>query len=330
MGPPLYSLRTTDLSPSLTLVDNTLQERSTSPPMRFDEIRAVLDDRNKDTSLWRALAHFYDNYHLDSFEELLFPHETVNSLLSVHLSLVKSRIQHDRLIPLVETFREVLESPDGQLESLVSEILADLQQSRSKLDDSLEIVEYALDDVGLVPVFQGLFPWIFHDHPATASQLPVPSSPLIQQARLGQPRLLAGTTHPCSPTPFERRLCPQCNSNLENISPTPAMAGSPTGQDPMLAALSHHFPLLVMPAKKRLTWVTPHRHYQFRRQARIQVPIAPHSQIEPIFQYLLRCQMSPRRPRPYNAGFAWAMDMTTSHALTGSVQAVVSAPRSHS
>ena len=95
---------------------------------------------------------------------------------------------------------------------------------------------------------------------------------------------------------------------------------------PMLAALRHHFPLLTTPARKRLTWVTPHRHYQFHRQARIRVPIAPHSQVESMFRYLQRSRTALRPLRPYNAGSAWAMDTITSHAPTGSVQVVVSTP----
>ena len=83
---------------------------------------------------------------------------------------------------------------------------------------------------------------------------------------------------------------------------------------------------MTTPARKRLTWVTPHRHYQFCRQARIRVPIAPHSQVESMFQYLQRSRTALRPLRPYNVGSAWAMDTITSHAPTGSVQVVVSTP----
>ncbi|KAI0745582.1 hypothetical protein C8Q76DRAFT_688628 [Earliella scabrosa] len=278
--------RPSDPDPSKSKPIGIFTERSTSPPMRFDEICAVLDSRDEDTPLWHALAHFYDNYHLDSFEELLFPHETVNGLLSVHLSLYSN--------PPMDNWSR---SPARSLQTFSE-------------------VEYSGDS-----------------SPGSSATIPRRSrNPLRQAPLLSSDHVRVNHARLQGPHALVPRLRLNDDSVLGAIQTwrtyrqLPQWLVARSDKTPMLAALRHHFPLLAMPAKKKLTWVTPHRHYQFRCQARIQVPMAPHSQIEPIFWYLLRCQTLPWRPHPYNAGFAWAMDMTTSHAPTGSVQAVVSAP----
>ena len=95
---------------------------------------------------------------------------------------------------------------------------------------------------------------------------------------------------------------------------------------PFLARLCHHFPLLVIPAKMGHVWVTPHRHYQFPCQARIRVPTAHPLPIEPMFWHLMQLQTSPRPLQPFNAGFAWQVDIITSHAPSGSIQAITTTP----
>ena len=229
MGPPLYSSRMTGISPTPTLVE---PERSPVPPVRREEIRSILEERTEDTPLWTAITYFYDHYNSETFEDILAPHDLVDELLSVHLDLIRDCITYDRLILQAETFAEVLESADGQIEALARCMLTDLQRGRRHLDSTLEILEFALEDAGLVPTFRGLFPGIFAEDPPPSPQ-PVTTSPVaFQQSRPGQPRPLARTTHSRSPTPFERRVRPRRNSDLENIPPTPPMAGSPTGQNP--------------------------------------------------------------------------------------------------
>ena len=93
---------------------------------------------------------------------------------------------------------------------------------------------------------------------------------------------------------------------------------------PLLAGLRRHSPLVMTRANSKWFWATPHRHYQFCRQACIRVPILSPWPIESVYQYLLRCQTSPRRPRPPNVDFAWKLDINTWHAPSGSVQAVIS------